>query len=174
MRTRPVCYKLVVEILKQVLTIWFPFQILITIIITVKEIMEHRRSHKRDRILQILKETKSHPATDWIYNRLKKEIPELSLGTVYRNLEFLVEQKLIQKIPSHDNLNRFDATTDPHYHIVCQKCGAVEDLQIPQQTELNQAAQKVSLFKVTSHKIVFYGICNKCQNKPNIFKERAS
>ena len=61
--------------------------------------MKHRNSRQRQRILEILKETKSHPTADWVYKKLKEEIPELSLGTVYRNLNVLKEQGNIEKLP---------------------------------------------------------------------------
>lgn len=67
--------------------------------ITNKEHMKYRTSRQRQRILEILKRAKSHPTADWVYKKLKKEIPELSLGTVYRNLNVLIEQGHIEKIP---------------------------------------------------------------------------
>ncbi|NLD92856.1 MAG: transcriptional repressor [Fibrobacter sp.] len=126
--------------------------------------MEYRKSQQRERILEILKETKSHPTADWIYMKLKEEIPELSLGTVYRNLKVLMEQGLIQKLPFGSTFDRFEAKIAPHYHLVCEKCGVVEDFEMPQYSEINVQAEKMSAFKISRHRIDFFGLCEKCQD----------
>ncbi len=125
--------------------------------------MEYRKSQQRERILKILKETKSHPTADWIYMRLKEEIPELSLGTVYRNLKVLMGQGLIQKLPFGSTFDRFEAKIAPHYHLVCEKCGLVEDFEMPQYAAINSQAEKMSEFKISRHRIDFFGICGKCR-----------
>jgi Fur family transcriptional regulator, peroxide stress response regulator len=128
--------------------------------------MEYRRSRQRDRILEILKETKVHPTADWVYKKLKEEIPYLSLGTVYRNLKVLAEQGHIQKLPFGSTFDRFEAKIAPHYHLVCEKCGLVEDFEMPQYSDINQKAEKISTFKISRHRIDFFGLCKKCQDKP--------
>ncbi len=127
--------------------------------------MQHRRTLQRDRILQILREAKSHPTADWIYNRLKDEIPTLSLGTVYRNLKVLIEQDLVLRIPLGSDQDRFEAKIDPHYHLVCERCGKVIDFTMPYRSEINEQAQQFSGFKVHRHRIDFFGICETCQNE---------
>jgi Fur family peroxide stress response transcriptional regulator len=128
--------------------------------------MEYRRSQQRERILEILKETKVHPTADWVYKKLKEEIPDLSLGTVYRNLKVLAEQGHIQKLPLGSTFDRFDAKIAPHYHLVCEKCGLIEDFEMPQYSDINQKAEKISTFKISRHRIDFFGLCKKCQDKP--------
>jgi Fur family transcriptional regulator, peroxide stress response regulator len=128
--------------------------------------MKYRRSQQRARILEILKETKSHPTADWVYKKLKEEIPDLSLGTVYRNLKVLAEQGHIQKLPFGSTFDRFEAKIAPHYHLVCEKCGLVEDFEMPQYSDINQKAEKMSSFQISRHRIDFFGLCKKCQNKP--------
>jgi Fur family transcriptional regulator, peroxide stress response regulator len=128
--------------------------------------MEYRRSQQRERILEILKETNAHPTADWVYKKLKEEIPDLSLGTVYRNLKVLAEQGYIQKLPFGSNFDRFEAKIAPHYHLVCEKCGLVEDFEMPQYSDINQKAEKMSTFKISRHRIDFFGLCEKCQDNP--------
>jgi Fe2+ or Zn2+ uptake regulation protein len=111
-----------------------------------------------------LQETKSHPTADRIYQQLKDEIPSLSLGTVYRNLNVLIEQGLVQRIPFGSGQDRFEARIEPHYHLVCEKCGKVTDLSLPHYSEINEHAQRVSGFKVNRHRIDFFGICKECRN----------
>jgi Fur family transcriptional regulator, peroxide stress response regulator len=136
---------------------------LIIVTITNKDRMKYRNSRQRQRILEILKETKSHPTADWVYNKLKEEIPELSLGTVYRNLNVLLEQGHIEKLPFGSTFDRFETKIKPHYHLVCDKCGLVEDFDMPQYTDINKKAEKLCSFKILRHRIDFFGLCKKCQ-----------
>ncbi len=131
--------------------------------------MQYRNSYQRNRILQILKETNSHPTADWVYSKLKAEIPELSIGTVYRNLKVLMEQGHIQKLPFGSTFDRFEAKIGPHYHLVCDKCGLVKDFEMPQYSTINSKAEQISTFKISRHRIDFFGLCENCQN--NIKKQ---
>lgn len=126
--------------------------------------MQYRRSIQRDRVMRVLQETRSHPTADWIYQRLKDEIPTLSLGTVYRNLKILIEQGLVQRIPLGSDQDRFEAKIDHHYHLVCEQCGKVTDFSMPQYSEINEQAQKISGFRISRHRIDFFGLCEKCQS----------
>jgi len=127
--------------------------------------MEYRKSRHRDRILQFLKDTNEHPSAECIYLKFKKEIPEISLGTVYRNLKILQEQGCIQKLTLGDGAERFDGQMTTHYHLVCEKCRVIDDFEMPHYNQINEDAEKMSRFKITHHRIEFYGICEKCQNK---------
>ncbi len=127
--------------------------------------MNFKRSKQRERILEVLKETKAHPTADWVYQRLKPEMPNLSLGTVYRNLNLLADQGKIQRMPIGSNSDRFDGDTSGHYHLVCEECGSVQDLGLPSFTEIDKLALKHTKFKIMRHHLQFYGICENCQNK---------
>jgi len=133
--------------------------------ITDKGFMEYRKSRQRDRILEILRETRTHPTADWIYRKLKEDLPDLSLGTVYRNLKVLEEQGHILKLPFGSTFDRFEAKIAPHYHIVCEKCGLVEDFEMAQCRGLNEKAEKMSSFRITHHRIEFFGLCKKCRKE---------
>ena len=113
-------------------------------------------------MLELLGQTEIHPTADWLYQQLKKEFPSLSMGTVYRNLNILVEQKMIQKLPFGSTHDRYEANKNPHYHLVCEKCGCVQDFKMPQYTEINDQAQKMSSYNISRHRIDFFGICEKC------------
>ena len=127
--------------------------------------MKYKRSKQRERMLELLGQTKIHPTADWLYQQLKKEFPSLSLGTVYRNLHILVEQKLIQRLPFGSTHDRYEVIKNPHYHLVCEVCGCVQDFGMPQYTEINKQAQKMSGFSISRHRIDFFGTCEKCQTK---------
>src|SRR4030042_6815239 len=95
-----------------------------------------RHSKQRDRILEILKGTKTHPTANWIYNELKDEFPDLSMGTVYRNLNILNEQGLVKKIDFGSTFDRFEAQLHPHYHFICENCNEIIDLDVPVDDQL--------------------------------------
>jgi Fur family peroxide stress response transcriptional regulator len=123
---------------------------------------QFKRSRQRDRILEILTGTGIHPTASWVYDKLKKEFPDLSLGTVYRNLNILIEQGLIRKIDFGSTFDRYDANISPHYHFICERCGSISDLDIPMFKELNSKVNSTTQFKPNRHRIEFYGLCSSC------------
>ena len=118
---------------------------------------------KRDAILACLRSTNEHPSADWIYAKLKPEYPDISLGTVYRNLTLFKEQGLITSLGTVSGVERFDANTDPHVHFICSSCDAVMDLPemtVPQEL-CRQAAQGTG-GQVASCQLTFTGTCSQC------------
>ena len=131
--------------------------------------MERTAKHfrKRDAILTCLRQTTVHPSAEWVYNQLKPELPDLSLGTVYRNLALFKEQGLITSLGTVGGVERFDGNTAPHVHFVCTQCGAVLDLHeiaVPQ--ELCSAAAMMAGGQVHSCQLAFSGVCGQCQQNP--------
>ena len=136
--------------------------------------MEPRAKHfrKRDAILACLKGTTVHPSADWVYAQLKPEIPDLSLGTVYRNLTYFKEQGDIISLGTVKGVERFDGNTAPHVHFICIGCGAVIDLPelaVPQ--ELSQAAAMNVGGQVDTCNLSFTGLCAECNNQNNNLEE---
>ena len=127
--------------------------------------MEKATKHfrKRDAILTCLRGTTEHPSAEWVYSQLKQEIPDLSLGTVYRNLSLFKEQGLITSLGTVNGVERFDANTENHVHYICTGCGKVLDLhQIRVPEDLNQAAATDSGGEVTGCQLTFTGVCGQC------------
>jgi Fur family peroxide stress response transcriptional regulator len=127
--------------------------------------MERTAKHfrKRDAILSCLRSTELHPSADWVYERVKQEIPDISLATVYRNLNLFKEQGLIQSLGTVKGVERFDGNTAPHVHYICTGCGRVVDLpglSVPE--DLNYAAEAESGGRVAACQLTFTGICGKC------------
>ena len=91
---------------------------------------KNRQSKHRERILELLRSTDTHPTADWVYDQLKKEYPQLSLGTVYRNLTILLEMGLAKKIHFGSTYDRFEAKTEPHYHLICESCGKIQSIHM--------------------------------------------
>ena len=120
---------------------------------------------KRDAILTCLRQTTVHPSAEWIFTQLKPEIPDLSMGTVYRNLTLFKEQGVIASVGTVKGVERFDGNTDPHVHFLCTQCGAVVDLTglaVPE--ELNKAAATETGGQVGTCQLTFTGICMECLN----------
>jgi len=92
-------------------------------------------------------------------------MPDLSLGTVYRNLKILELQGKLQVLHSGSGFDRFDGDTRPHYHLICTRCGAVEDVDLPVQSELEQKAKALLGCPVSGHRLDFFGLCSTCFNK---------
>lgn len=127
--------------------------------------MEIKRKHsrKRDAILECLRSTDAHPSAEWVYSKLKPEIPDLSLGTVYRNLTLFKDEGEILSLGTVQGLERFDGRTDPHVHFVCTQCGRVIDLpgvELPE--ALIEAAQATAQAPITESRLTFYGPCSHC------------
>lgn len=123
---------------------------------------QRRFSKQRQLIYDTIMEEAVHPAADVIYAKLHKSHPELSLGTVYRNLNVLSEMGAIQKIDSGLKAERFDGRTDSHYHMICETCGKLFDVETNYQTDLIAQAQKNTPHQLKTHNILFYGICEHC------------
>jgi len=128
----------------------------------------YRRSRQRERILEVLQGTGTHPTASWVYDRLKSEFPDLSLGTVYRNLNILVEQGLIRKIDFGSTFDRYDANISQHYHFICERCGAITDLEFPIDDELNRKVEQAVGITPNRHRIEFYGICKQCRKNAHM------
>ncbi len=119
---------------------------------------------KRDAILTCLRSTTSHPGADWVFAQLKPQIPDLSLGTVYRNLAYFKDRGDIISVGTVDGVERFDGNPVPHVHFICTDCGAVLDLPdiaVPQ--ELTAQAEAQSGGCVASCSLTFTGRCAGCQ-----------
>lgn len=122
-----------------------------------------RMTKQKQLILDILHSTKSHPTADWVYEQARKAIPDISLGTVYRNLNVLKENNEIMELNYGSTFSRFDGNPENHYHFVCEKCGRVDDVDIPFQDEVNRLVTKIYGGEVAYHRMEFYGTCTDCQ-----------
>lgn len=134
-----------------------------------------RYSKKREAVLSAIRGTDCHPSAEWIYQQLKPLHPDLSLGTVYRNLTFFQEHGLVQSVGVVQGQERFDAIVSPHSHFVCNCCGTVLDLPgIEPGADLDRAVSRQYGLAVQRHKLTFYGSCSSCANPQQNFKEEPS
>ncbi len=119
-------------------------------------------SRQREAIKMFLMSRKDHPTAETIYQNVKQEYPNISLGTVYRNLTFLCENGDAIKISCGDKSERFDGNPMPHYHFYCKECGGVSDLEMDDISFINTLAMKNFNGRIDGHNTLFYGICEKC------------
>ena len=123
-----------------------------------------RFSQKREAILDCLRETKSHPSAEWIFHRLRPRFPDLSLGTVYRNLGQFKRQGLASSVGVVGGLERFDGEVTPHPHFVCDRCGEVLDLPAQPLPESIRAEVETLGVQVTGYTCCLHGVCQICQS----------
>lgn len=113
--------------------------------------------------MRVVVNARTHPGADWVYDQVRKEIPNISMGTVYRNLKLLAQAGEIQELEIAGSLSRFDGNTSPHYHFRCEKCGCLFDLDEPVDRTMEiRIAQKTG-FIVKRHYLEFIGWCGGCR-----------
>jgi Fe2+ or Zn2+ uptake regulation protein len=125
--------------------------------------MIRRLTKQRQTILHILRGTKKHPTADVIYDEVRKLFPNISKGTVYRNLKILREQGDIAELKLSGHASRYDGRPERHYHFRCEHCGQVFDLEKPVDTALDGRIAGETGFQVWYHRLEFRGLCNECQ-----------
>ena len=128
--------------------------------------MENRRitSKKRQAMYDLLCADREHPTAEMLFNRLKPDFPELSLGTVYRNLSVLEEEGLVIRVGKVEGQERYDARLDPHIHFVCTRCHRVTDIELNEVTEklIADMVRQVD-GKAQSFVLTVKGVCGNCR-----------
>ena len=125
---------------------------------------ERRQSKQRNAILKLMKSTTSHPGAQWVYEQLKPELPDLSLGTVYRNIKLLTGEESLASVGVVKGEERFDGEPRPHSHAVCTSCGRIVDLDETISMGMqNQFPEEIDGFTIDLRKTVFYGLCTGCK-----------
>ena len=126
-----------------------------------------KRSRQREAILEVVQSTKCHPTADWVYAEVRKVIPNISLGTVYRNLSMLAENGTIQKLNIGTTVEHFDGNPEIHYHVCCIECGKIDDIEEDPLKEINKWASERFDGEIYEHHTMFTGKCSKCKNAKN-------
>jgi Fur family ferric uptake transcriptional regulator len=133
-----------------------------------------RLTRQRAIILQELQKLKTHPSADEIYEIVRKDIPKISLGTVYRNLEILSEIGDIQKLELGGTVKRFDGNTENHYHIRCIHCNRIVDADMELIRGLEKKLNGNSGFVILDHRLEFIGICQACEEHPSDLENQSA
>ena len=128
--------------------------------------VKRNRSRKREAVYNALLKSKVHPTAEMLHERLKKDYPELSLGTVYRNLAVLEEDGMVVSVSHEGGHAHYDARIEPHAHFVCRVCQSVTDLELPDSGEgLYDSIEQQIDCKILTHSLSFEGICKECRKK---------
>lgn len=122
-------------------------------------------SRQREAIKTFLMNRADHPSADTVYTCLRKEYPNISLGTVYRNLSLLADLGEIVKIPTGDGADRFDGDTHKHHHFICRCCHEVYDMDVDGVDSILDLAASNYAGRVDSYRLNFYGMCESCINQ---------
>ena len=126
--------------------------------------MTLKYSRQRECIKSFLMDRKDHPTADTVYKHVRQQYPNISLGTVYRNLSLLSDIGEISRLCVGDGMDRFDADTSPHQHFVCNRCGCIQDIYLPEPEKIIKFANTFSNGIITDQTICFRGTCNQCLN----------
>ena len=128
--------------------------------------MERTRKQfrKRNAILDYVRHSDQHPSAETIFEALKPEIPDLSLGTVYRNLSLFKQEGLIQSLGTVNGVERFDGIVSPHVHFICSHCARIRDLhQVQVPDSLRKLAADEANATVEQSVLLFFGLCDECR-----------
>jgi Fur family peroxide stress response transcriptional regulator len=121
-----------------------------------------KSSRQRSLILRILRSTKIHPTADWIYEEARKDMPNISMGTVYRNLNLLRDDGKIQELCYGRGINRYDGDLRDHYHVRCRECGRVQDVPHISPRASSCEVESMTGYRIHSHRLEFVGLCPEC------------
>jgi Fur family ferric uptake transcriptional regulator len=128
----------------------------------VECIKKKRMTPQRRVILEEIRKYNNHPAADEIYERVRKRLPRISLGTVYRNLDVLCELGEIQRLELSGSMKRYDGVAKKHYHIRCVVCGRVDDAPIAPMNTLEDNLYGTTVYEILGHNLEFTGLCPSC------------
>lgn len=124
-------------------------------------------SRQRESVKACLMERHDHPTADALYTSIREQFPNISLGTVYRNLNLLVELGEIRRFSCGDGTDHFDYDTSPHYHFVCRCCGKISDVPMNTIPSLEAEAKSHVDGTIEDHTVFFYGVCEDCGQSPS-------
>lgn len=133
----------------------------------INHLKEHhvRITNQRVGMLEFLLDGNPHPTADEIYQALKPKYPSMSVATVYNNLKTFIEFGFVTEMTFGDGSSRFDLTDTPHYHLMCNRCGKIEDFIHPGIQKIVDEVEEKHHFHATSHRFEVYGLCESCQKE---------
>lgn len=124
-----------------------------------------RMTRQRQVILEALRRSLDHLTGDEVYRLARRRLPHISLGTVYRNLDSLVEEGTLKRVEMGHSESRFDVCLSPHSHIECISCGRIDDVALPEDSVIMQSPVRLAGYEVTERRTMFRGLCPACQAK---------
>ena len=132
--------------------------------------VQTRMTRQRAVILEELRKTKSHPTADELYSIVRERLPRISLGTVYRNLDFLADSGEIRRLEAAGSTKRFDGDISWHQHVRCLRCGRIGDVMQPLATPSVDGIQVEGFFTIVGSRMEFDGLCAECAGRPSVVR----
>lgn len=124
---------------------------------------QRRNTRQRQIVLQELRASRSHPTAGELYRQVRQQLPRISLGTVYRNLDILLEMGQAIRLAGVEGQEaRYDGCVNPHLHFQCRQCGAIHDLEIALPGPADLVGRTVEGHAITGHQTILYGTCRDC------------
>lgn len=120
-------------------------------------------THQRLVIYRALARTTSHPTAEELFAQVRRDVPSISLATVYKNLTTFREEGLVRAVPAGENAVRFDANLERHHHLSCRVCGGMQDVVDAALDGVRVPAGKANGFRVEGHEVLFRGVCARCR-----------
>ncbi|KAF1301185.1 MULTISPECIES: Fur family transcriptional regulator [Enterococcus] len=124
-----------------------------------------RITPQRYAVLHYLVKHHSHPTADEIYQAIAADFPNMSVATVYNNLRLFTDIGFVQEMKYGDASSRFDFSSKPHYHAICQNCGKIVDFYYPGLEDVEMASSQLTGFEINEHRLEVYGLCPECKEK---------
>jgi len=131
-----------------------------------------RMTVQRRAILEQLAGMDSHPTAEELHRELRRHLPHISLGTVYRNLDLLCRAGAVSRLDGNGSQVRYDGRQEPHLHIRCEGCGRVDDIPVPELPALQRSVAGRTDYEVRGYSIMFEGLCPRCRRKQENRKDR--
>ena len=126
----------------------------------------HKITPQRMAIVRVLSQSIGHPSAEDIYETLQKDFPTMSLATVYRTLLLIKSLGQVLELGFPDGSNRYDGNKPfPHPHLVCVQCKKIIDPDLDSLTHMKKEVEKVTGFRILSHRLDFFGLCESCAQK---------
>lgn len=123
-----------------------------------------RMTRQKKVILEELSHLKSHPSAYEVYEAVRKRLPKISMGTVYRNLQRLAETGTVKSLQPSSSQRRYDENPNDHYHVRCQKCGCLVDVWLEPLKGMEKKVSQMTRFSIEGHFLEFYGVCPCCRS----------
>ncbi len=128
----------------------------------MEPVPERRNTRQRRLVYETVSGTASHPTAEWVYERVRRQMPRVSLGTVYRNLQLLIAEGRLRSW-TRGRTTRYDADLTPHDHFCCRRCGLLLDLERAPRVFSEERRLRASGHEIEGRILEFVGICRKCR-----------
>lgn len=136
----------------------------------VRELEDHLRcaglsvTHQRLAVYRCLLEDDTHPDAERVFERVRRRLPSISLGTVYKALDILKDLGAVAEVDAPRSATRYEAVIEPHHHLICESCGKILDLHAPQYSSLRPVTP-LDGFEVKTCSVQFHGVCRACAGR---------